>query len=151
MDPKKYMKHALELAKIALSEDEVPVGCVIVKEGKIIGEGYDRRESTCDPSAHAEILALRQAGEETGHWNLENAQCFVTLEPCPMCAGALLLARISHLYFGTENPKWGAVISHAHLLDTTPYPHTVPFTSGILKEETSYLLSQFFQKKRKLG
>src|SRR5690606_31947713 len=131
-----------------LIRDEVPVGAVVVHDGAIIGEGFDLREMLHDPTAHAEILALRAAAERLGSWNLDSAELFVTLEPCPMCAGAILQSRIARVVWGADSPKWGAIVSHLQMFDTTHFPHQVRYSSGLMADEAGALLSEYFEKKR---
>lgn len=142
------MREALDEARLAAEEDEVPVGAVVVSGDDIVGRGHDRRVALCDPTAHAEVLALREAAGRTGDWRLENCEIFVTLEPCAMCAGAILLARIEALYFGAKNPKFGAVGTRIDLLDDHGWNHRVSVVGGILDQECGRLMSDYFRKKR---
>jgi tRNA(adenine34) deaminase len=144
-----WMKEALKEASHALMEDEVPVGAVIVLGDRCLARTHDRRESTGDPTAHAEILAIRQAAREIGDWRLSGCNLYVTLEPCPMCAGAMILARVKRLIYGAVNLKAGAVESHARILSVPTFNHLVMVTPGILPEECAAPLSQFFQNKRR--
>jgi tRNA(adenine34) deaminase len=143
-----WMREALDLARIAAGEDEVPVGAVVVEGDRIVGRGRDRRMALRDPTAHAEVLALREAGQQTGDWRLEGCEVFVTLEPCAMCAGAILLARIDALYFGAANPKFGAVGTRLDLLGDHGWNHRVRVAGGILADECARLLRNYFQNKR---
>lgn len=143
-----WMREALEEAGRAATEDEVPVGAVVVSGGAIIGRGRDRRIALCDPTAHAEVLALRDAAGHIGDWRLEGCALFVTLEPCAMCAGAILLARVKALYFGAPNPKFGAVGSRVHLLADHGWNHRVEVVGGILAEQCGRLLGEYFHRKR---
>ncbi len=145
-----FMRLAIEQARLAAQADEVPVGAVLVgPDDTIVASAHDERNATADPTAHAEILALRRAAPALGDWRLEDCDLYVTLEPCPMCAGALLLARVRHVYYGALSPKSGAVESHVRLLDIPTFNHTVHSTGGILPEACGTILSGYFQKKRK--
>ncbi len=143
-----WMKEALKEASQAFEEDEVPVGAVIVLGDECLARTHDMRESLGDPTAHAEILAIRQAAQKIGDWRLEHCDLYVTLEPCPMCAGAMILARVRRLIYGAPNLKSGAVESHVRLLSIPTFNHLVTVKSGILSEECASLLSEFFRKKR---
>ena len=142
------MARALELGRRAEDEGEVPVGAVVVLEGRIIGEGWNRPIALADPTAHAEILALRAAGSLSGRYRLPGASLYVTLEPCPMCAGAILHARISQVVFGAPDPKSGAAGSVMDLLQHQGLNHRVERRSGILEDECSRLLRDFFKSRR---
>ena len=147
-----YMNIALDLAKDAAAAGEVPVGAIVVDSGgQIIGTGANRRESDQDPIAHAEILAIAQAANKTGFWRLEDTTLFVTLEPCPMCAGAILNARIPRVVYGATDPKAGAVASLYRLLEDDRLNHQCLVTGGIQADESAKLLSSFFQSLRKQG
>lgn len=148
MKEEKFMKEAMKEAMKALKRDEVPVGCVIVKDNKIVGRGYDKRESTNDSTAHSEIIAIRKAAKKLGDWRLEDCDLYVTLEPCAMCLGASILARIRRIIYGAENPKFGAISSVINLLDYK-WNHKIKVVSGILKDECSEILKQYFKNKRK--
>jgi tRNA(adenine34) deaminase len=141
---------AVELARQAAAEDEVPIGCVIVHEptGRVIGRGYNRRENEADPTAHAEIMAIRQAGKELGHWRLLDCALVVTLEPCPMCAGAIVNARIPRLIYGCDDPKAGAVRTLYQLCEDPRLNHRVQVIGGVLGEECAALLRAFFAARR---
>lgn len=148
-DDTERMRIALALARDAAEADEVPVGAIVVSpEGEIVGRARDQRIAAADPTAHAEILALREAGKVLGDWRLEGCELYVTLEPCPMCAGALVLARIRRLVYGADSPKSGAVKTHTRLLEIETFNHQVEVRSGVLADEASALLSQYFQSKR---
>ena len=138
------MHSALEEARKAADKGEVPVGAVVVMNGTIIGSGHNLREHKSDPTAHAEILALKEAGRHLGSWRLEYASVFVTLEPCPMCAGALVNARVSELVFGCRDPKAGAVRSLYSIADDDQLNHRIRITEGLLEDECSRLMSDFF-------
>jgi len=142
-----FMKKALEQAETAKSINEVPVGCVIVKNKEIIASGYNRRESDQNALAHAEIMAIRTACEKTGFWRLDDCDLFVTLEPCPMCAGAIINARIRRVVFAASDKKAGAFGSVINLNDY-PFNHKPEVTGGIFEERASVLLSEFFTKLR---
>lgn len=142
------MSRALELARRALDEGEVPVGAVVVRDGRIIGEGWNRPIALADPTAHAEIQALRAAGSFLGQYRLPGASLYVTLEPCPMCAGAVLHARISQVVFGALDPKSGAAGSLMDLLQHQGLNHTVVHRGGILEGECGRLLRDFFRSRR---
>ena len=143
-----YMKAALRQANKALDKDEVPIGAVIVFDGKIIARGHNGREATNDATAHAEMAAIRQACRKLGSWRLIGCGLFVTLEPCPMCAGAIVLARFDRVVFGAWDPKAGACGS---VMDVTQHPslnHRPAVTPGVLEGECSALLSNFFKQLR---
>jgi tRNA(adenine34) deaminase len=143
------MRRALEHAQQAASEDEVPVGAVVARGDRIVGAAHDRRMALRDPTAHAELLAIREAAATLGDWRLEGCDLFVTLEPCAMCAGAILLARIDCLYYGAPNPKFGAVGSRLDLLGGDwGWNHRVRVEAGLLAEECGRLLSEYFRTKR---
>lgn len=144
-----YMKKALELANKAAEIGEVPVGAVVVKKsnGEIVGEGYNRREVDKDSIAHAEIIAIENASEKLGGWRLIDCELFVTLEPCPMCAGAIINSRIERVVYGAMDKKAGSCGSVVNLFDL-PYNHKPELTGGILSEECSSILSEFFKKLR---
>ncbi|HNT35774.1 MAG TPA: tRNA adenosine(34) deaminase TadA [bacterium] len=143
-----YMRAALVEAQEAFEQGEVPVGAVVVLNGKIVGQGHNQRERLADPTAHAEILALRQAAQACGSWRLSGADMYVTLEPCTMCAGAIVLARVRRLFFGADDPKAGAVVSLFRILDDNRLNHTVEVFKGVLEDECSGMLSRFFATKR---
>jgi len=146
-----YMLVALEEAAAALEEDEVPVGAVIVNGDRIIARAHNQRERLRDPTAHAEMIAITQAAAAVGSWRLENCALYVTLEPCPMCAGAILQARLPVLVYGATDPKAGAVDSLFRLLDDPRLNHRVESVGGVLAERCGELLSRFFQQQRRLG
>lgn len=143
-----WMSHALHLAKLASQKQEVPVGAVLVRNDAIIGEGYNRPISLKDPTAHAEVIALRDGGIKTGNYRLPNTCLYVTLEPCMMCVGALVHARIKRLVFGADDKKAGAVITQSQLLDANFLNHRILYRSGVLKEDCSLVIKQFFEMKR---
>lgn len=148
-DHTRYMKLALAQAQRALEIGEVPIGCVIVHDGHVIGKAHNQRELLQDPTAHAEILAITQAAAHLGSWRLENTQLYVTLEPCPMCAGAIILSRIAEVYFGAYDPKAGVCGTLMNLLEDTRFNHNPEVTPGLLGDECGALLSGFFQNIRK--
>ena len=143
-----YMLEALNEAKKAAANGDVPVGCVIVKDGKIIGRGHNRREEGMDATAHAEMEAIRQACGETGCWRLHGARIYVTLEPCPMCAGGIINSRIEALYYGAKEEKMGCCGSVLNLFEER-FNHHPRIYGGILKEECSRMLQDFFEDLRK--
>ncbi len=140
----KYMKEAIKQAKKAEANKDVPIGCVIVHEGKIIARGYNRRNLDKTTLAHAEILAIKKASKYLGDWRLEDCTLYVTLEPCQMCAGAIVQARIPHVVIGCMNPKAGCAGSILNLLDIKEFNHQVEITKGILEEECSTMMKSFF-------
>ena len=144
----KYMRAALREAKKAYTLGEVPIGCVLVADGKIIARGYNRRKTDHNTLSHAELNAIRKAGKKTGDWRLEQCTMYVTLEPCQMCAGAIVQARIPKVYIGTMNPKAGCAGSLLNLLQFPAFNHQVDIESGILQEECAALLSGFFKEMR---
>ena len=143
-----YMRIALEEAQKAFDKDEVPVGAVLVHEGHVLARAHNSPITMNDPSAHAEMLVLRQAAEIIGNYRLVDAELFVTLEPCVMCAGAILQARLARVIFGARDPKSGAVSSLYEILADERFNHQVTVTEGILKEECGEILSRFFREKR---
>jgi tRNA(adenine34) deaminase len=143
------MQEALAEAATAAQLDEVPVGCVIVLDGKIIGRGGNRRESAADPTAHAEILAIREAAKAVEGWRLVGATLYVTQEPCPMCAGAIVNARIDRVVYGCDNPKAGAVRTLYQLLEDPRLNHRVSVTANVLAEACGSQLRTFFEKLRR--
>ena len=149
-DPENLMQLAIDQANLALAMDEVPIGCVILHEptGRIIGEGFNRRETDHDPVAHAEIIAIRQAAAAIQSWRLIDCTLAVTLEPCPMCAGAIVNARIPRLIYGCPDPKAGAVRTLYKICDDARLNHRVEITEGILSEACAQLLQDFFKKQR---
>jgi tRNA(adenine34) deaminase len=143
------MRIALEEARRAGEEGEVPIGAVLVSEGEMIGRGRNRPIALSDPTAHAEIQALREGGLRVGNYRLPGSTLYVTLEPCIMCAGAILQARVGRLVFGNEDPKGGAVSSLYSLLEDRRLNHRVEVTSGVLQDECRELLQRFFRERRK--
>jgi len=144
----RYMRMAIEAAKIAEENGDVPIGAVIVHNNQIIGKAYNQREQLKDPTAHAEIIALTQAASFLESWRLNGCTMYVTLEPCPMCAGALVLARIDKLVYGCDDPKTGAVKSLYNIVQDDRLNHRLEVTSGVLADECSQVLLEFFAKRR---
>lgn len=142
------MRRALVLADRAANEGEVPVGAVLVREGKLLGEGWNQMIAAHDPTAHAETLALRDAARAEGNYRLPDSVLYVTLEPCTMCVGAMIHARVAQLVFGAPEPRAGVVCSTCSLLDEPRYNHRVKWLGGILAEESGARLRQFFQARR---
>lgn len=145
----KYMKAAVREAKKALALGEVPIGCVIVHEGQIIGRGYNRRITDKNVLSHAEINAVKKACKRMGDWRLEDCTLYVTLEPCPMCAGAIVQARIPRVVIGCMNPKAGCAGSVLNLLDEKGFNHQAETESGVMGEECSQMMKSFFKELRK--
>jgi tRNA(adenine34) deaminase len=145
----KWMRQALAEAKLALKKDEVPVGAVVVYEDKVIGRGHNQVETLKDPTAHAEIIAIGAAAGYLGSWRLSEATLYVTLEPCAMCAGALVLSRVDRLVFGTRDPKAGACGSLFNIVQDPRLNHQLEVISNVLEEECGLLLQTFFEKVRK--
>ena len=144
----RYMKEALKQAKKAALIDEVPIGCVIVHDEKIIARGYNKRNKLHSTLGHAEISAIKKASKVLGDWRLEECTMYVTLEPCPMCAGAIVQARIPKVYIGSMNPKAGCAGSVLNLLDEKGFNHQVETEEGLLGEECSMMLKEFFKELR---
>lgn len=144
----RWMRHALELANEAYLVDEVPVGAVVVVNGELIGRGFNRPIGDCDPTAHAEIVAIRDAATRAGNYRLTGATLYATVEPCSMCAGALVHARIELLVFGALEPRSGAIESTARVLENSSLNHRPGMLSGVLADESAELLQRFFKAKR---
>ncbi len=144
----RYMKMALKQAKKAYALDEVPIGCVIVYEDKVIARGYNRRNTDKNTLAHAEISAIKKASKKLGDWRLEGCTLYVTLEPCQMCAGAIVQARTTRVVIGSMNPKAGCGGSILNLLEMQEFNHQVNVTRGVLEEECSNMLTTFFKELR---
>jgi tRNA(adenine34) deaminase len=142
------MRLALTEARRALEHDDVPIGAVVVRDDDVLGSGHNERELRSDPTAHAEVLALRQAAEKTGSWRLSGTTVYVTLEPCPMCAGALVLARVGTLVYGPQDPRAGAALSLYNIVQDPRLNHQVEVVTGVLDEECSELLRGFFAGRR---
>ena len=143
-----WMRRALELAALAAQREEVPVGAVVVRDGELLGEGFNQVITAADPSAHAEIVALRDAAAKAGNYRLPGATLYVTLEPCTMCAGALVHARIAELVFAAREPRAGVVCSTCQLLDEPWYNHKVSWQEGVLATQSAELLQAFFRARR---
>ena len=147
-EQEKYMKQAIREARKAYALGEVPIGCVIVNEGKIIGRGYNRRNTDKSTLSHAEITAIKKASKKMGDWRLEGCTLYVTLEPCQMCAGAIVQARIDEVVRGSMNPKAGCGGSILNLLEMPEFNHQVKVARGIMEEECSQMLTNFFKELR---
>lgn len=145
----KYMREAIKEAKKAAEKNEVPIGCVIVYEDRIIGRGYNRRMSDKTALAHAELTAIKKACRKTGDWRLDNAEIYITLEPCQMCAGAIVQSRIKKVFIGAMNPKAGCAGSIMDLLHVKEFNHQCEVSTGLLEEECAALLQNFFSELRK--
>jgi tRNA(adenine34) deaminase len=143
-----YMRLALREAQAALEAGEVPIGAVVVHDGRLIASAHNQREQLRDPTAHAEMIAITQAAEAIGNWRLEACTLYVTLEPCPMCAGAAVLARLPRVVYGAADPKAGAVTTLFRLLDDPRLNHRAEVIAGVLAEPCGEILSRFFQEKR---
>ena len=146
-----FMQLALEEAEQALRENEVPIGAVIVHDGRVIASAHNQREQLHDPTAHAEMIALTQAAEARQSWRLDGCTLYVTLEPCPMCAGAIVQARLPSLVYGAADPKAGAVHTLYRLLDDPRLNHRAEVVAGVLAEPCGQILGRFFQEQRQLG
>ncbi len=146
-----FMELALREARQARAEQEVPVGAVIVHDGRVIAAAHNQREQLRDPTAHAEMIAITQAAESLCSWRLEQCTLYVTLEPCPMCAGAILQARLPRLVYGAADPKAGAVATLYQLLTDPRLNHRCAITAGVLADSCRQLLTEFFQDQRRLG
>ncbi len=143
-----FMRLAINQAKIAQAFGDAPVGAIVVREGEVIGRGRNQREEKNDPTAHAEIFALRDAAEQLGQWQLNKCSLYCTLEPCIMCAGALVAARIEHLYYGASDPKAGAIESLYQIAEDNRLNHQVLIHTGIMRDECEQLLKDFFERLR---
>ena len=146
-----FMRQALKLGVQAMEQDEVPVGAVIALGERVIGVGWNQRESLQDPTAHAEMIAITQAAASVSSWRLENCTLYVTLEPCPMCAGAILQSRVARVVYGATDPKAGAVDSLYRLLDDPRLNHRCDVTAGVMAEDCGAILTHFFREKRAQG
>ena len=151
VEDERWMGLALELAREAAREGEVPVGAVVVKDGQVKGRGRNRREADQDPLAHAELLAIREAAKEVGFWRLDDCDLYVTLEPCPMCAGALVNARVRRLVYGARDPKAGAVESLFRIPTDPRLNHRVAVEAGVREAECGAVLTEFFRGLRATG
>ena len=148
MEHEEYMRQALELARLAMAEGEVPVGCVIVRDGAVVGRGRNRRETAQTALGHAELEAIAQACRTLGGWRLAGCALYVTLEPCPMCAGAILNARVSRVYFGARDREMGACGGVMNLF-MEDFPHPTALVGGVLEAECAQVLREFFRGLRK--
>src|SRR5690606_21261875 len=151
MDDQVWMRLALGEAEKALASGDVPIGAVAVLDGQVIGAGFNRREADQDPTAHAEMIAIRQAAQHIGHWRLEGVTLYCTLEPCAMCAGAMVLARLPRLIYAAPDPKAGAGGSILNILQHEALNHRVDVTSGLLADEAAEQIRAFFRKLRAEG
>lgn len=143
-----YMSRALQLAKLAADASEVPIGALVVYEGAVVGEGYNQTISTLDPSAHAEMVAIRHAAKAIGNYRLVGCTLYVTVEPCTMCVGLLVHSRISRLVYGTPEPKAGAIVSALPIESQSHFNHQFDITSGVLAQPCADIMSSFFQQRR---
>ncbi|MBR2860930.1 MAG: tRNA adenosine(34) deaminase TadA [Clostridia bacterium] len=144
-----FMKKALEQANRAYKAGEVPVGAVVVKDGKIIARGFNERETKQDPTAHAELLAMKRASKKLSSWRLTGCTLFVTLEPCPMCSGVIINSRIDRVVFGAYDQKAGCCTTLYHLCNDERFNHRAQVLGGVMEEECAEILSSFFKEKRK--
>ena len=149
MDDAAWMAEALREAELAASEGEIPVGCVIVRDGQLVARGHNLREQTGDPTAHAEVVAIRRAAQALGCWKLEGCTMYVTLEPCPMCAGAISQARISRLIYGASDPAYGCAGSVYRIPEDPAFNHFCTCDGGVREAECRSLLERFFQNQRR--
>jgi tRNA(adenine34) deaminase len=147
----RWMWSALEQARRAFAMDEVPIGAVVVHQDEVIGEGYNQRETLSDPTAHAEMIAITQAAQALGDWRLAGCTIYVTLEPCPMCAGAIVQARMPRVIFGTTDPKAGACATLYRITDDPRLNHRCAVLGGVLQEECKAILQEFFSQQRARG
>lgn len=144
------MKLALKEASKARAIDEVPIGCVIVKNNKVIARGHNVREISQDPTGHAEVVAIKKASKKLNNWRLEDCDLYVTIEPCIMCSGAIILSRIKRVIFGATDPKGGGIVSSINVFEAEGINHRPEVVSGILKDECSEIITSYFKEKRKL-
>ncbi|MBB6670309.1 tRNA adenosine(34) deaminase TadA [Cohnella nanjingensis] len=147
-EDERWMQEAIRQAEMAEAIGEVPIGAVIVRNGEIVGTGFNRRETGLDPTAHAEMVAIREASEKLQAWRLLRCTLYVTLEPCPMCAGAILQSRVERVVYGAPDPKAGCAGTLMDLLQDTRFNHVSPWTSGVLHESCAALLTNFFRRLR---
>ncbi len=143
-----FMRRAIALAEQAAAVGEVPVGALVVKDGEIIAEGYNQPITSCDPTGHAEIIALRNASTALQNYRLSGCDLYVTIEPCTMCVGAMIHARIGKIVFGAPEPRAGALESQLRLMDENHYNHSITWQGGVLAEECGEIISSFFRRKR---
>lgn len=151
MTDSECMEVAVQEANAALSEGEVPIGAVVVCDGEVVGSGHNQRESMADPTAHAEILAIREGGQRMGDWRLVGCTIYVTVEPCPMCAGAIQQSRIARLVYGIPDPKAGAVESLYNIVQDERLNHSVEVTVGVGEDKCRQLMRKFFKELRESG
>lgn len=144
-----FMTRALKQAEVAYKKGEVPVGAVVVKDGKVIARGYNLRETTNDPTAHAELLAMKKASKKLNSWRLSGCTLYVTLEPCPMCSGVIVNSRIDRVVFGAYDQKAGCCTTLYHLCNDERFNHRAEILGGVMKEDCAKILSDFFKEKRK--
>jgi tRNA(adenine34) deaminase len=149
MSHERFMEAAIEQARLGLATGEVPIGAVLVIDGQIIARAFNQPIASCDPTAHAEILVLREAARARGNYRLTDADVYVTLEPCLMCVGALVHARVRAVIYGAEEPKTGALVSTMRALETSGLNHRFAVTGGVLEERTREPIQQFFREKRR--
>ena len=145
-----FMKRALELSQSAADYGEVPVGAVIVYDGEIVGEGYNQPISSCDPTAHAEVVAMRRACATLNNYRLTGCELYVTIEPCTMCVGAMVHARIKRVIFGALEPRAGALQSQFQLMENSSYNHSIAWNGGVLAEQCAAMMADFFRQKRSI-
>ena len=145
---RKMMELAIEQARLALENGDIPVGAVVAVNGEVVATAYNRREADNDPTAHAEVLALREAGHRLGSWRLSEATVYITKEPCVMCAGALMSARVARVVYGVQDPKYGAAWSVFNILQDDRLNHRAEVTAGVLADECMALLREFFEGRR---
>ncbi len=145
----RFMRMAIDQAMIAEENGDVPIGCVVIFDGKVIAKGYNQREQLNDPTAHAEMIALTAASDFMGNWRLGGCTMYVTLEPCTMCAGALVLARIDRLVYGCDDPKTGAIKSLYNIVSDERLNHSIEVSSDVLGDDCSSLMSEFFARRRR--
>ncbi len=143
-----YMKEAMKEAKLAYREDEVPIGCVIVYQDKIIARAHNMRQQNKDATAHAEIIAIKKASKKLNTWCLDECELYVTIEPCAMCAGAIMLSRIKKVYYGSSNSKFGSVDSNVMMFEVKNFNHSPEVEKGILDKEAEEIMRQYFSHKR---
>lgn len=148
MSDEELLRAALQEARLSLEHDDVPIGAVIARDDEIVARAHNQRELLNDPTAHAEVLALRAAAEALGSWRLGGTTMYVTLEPCPMCAGALVLARVDRLVYGPADPRAGAALSLYNITQDPRLNHSVAITTGVLEDECAGLLREFFEDRR---
>ena len=146
-----WMREALILAEQAANADEVPVGAIVVQNGEIIGRGFNQPVRSCDATAHAEIVAIRSASQFRNNYRLPSTTLYVTIEPCKMCLGAMIHARVDTLVFGATEPRAGAVVSQGSLIEASHFNHQLSFVDGVLAEECSSLMQRFFRSRRKVN